>query len=126
MRRVIGLGLAVVLAAGTAGCGARLNEDKTVEVGAEDGSRDVIVPAVANEQKVKGSFKSNNGASFDVYVFIGSKKPSGDAPKKADQLFGKEKATEGNFEVTVPAKEDLYVRIVKRDKAVNANVKLTN
>jgi hypothetical protein len=127
MRRTAMLALSAAVTLGLVGCMTRLNFDSTVALGSDASSHDITADPAPTEQKVKVAIKSTNGEAVDVSAFLAKDNPGENSePKKDKLLYSKQKVTDDTFEVKVPAKESLTVRIAKRIKNATVQVKMTN
>jgi predicted component of type VI protein secretion system len=110
------------------GCGAKLNDERTVEV-SPDREVNVAVDPFKREQKINVSVKTTGGP-VDVFVYLKQdEKDAQDAiyAKKKDKVLAEARSVEDhNLEATVPANSAAVVMLSSRAKKVTVKLKITN
>ncbi len=124
---VVGCLLVLVAAAG---CGAKLDIEKTLEVTPNE-AKMVIIEKINREQKVRVQWKSEGGAvNVDCFLEKDQKEVEGArlSGKKSDKvLASEEKKEEAELVVTVPANNEAVVMVSSASgKNAKVKVKLTN
>jgi hypothetical protein len=131
MRRAIAVPL-VGLACALAGCGQRVNQEKTVEVSPGLNKAPIILEGPKSEQKIKVEFNSAD-SPLDVYVIVGKDENAilaelDKAEPKAEVKSGikaSAKQSKGaTLDATIPAGQDYGVYLVNAAKKTSVKVKV--
>ena len=128
MRKMIVPGMLMLIL--IAGCKAKLNSEKTVEL-PPAGMHDIIVDPITSAQDIKVSAKASSG-KFNVYVFL--TKDKADVEKAANQnkvsdkvIAHKLDTSDAELKANIAANSEATVLLMSIEaKKVEVKVKLTN
>lgn len=114
-----------------AGCGTKLDVEKTWELAPGDAPKMLIIEKIGREQKVRVQMKSEGGpVNVDCFLEKDQKEVEGarlSGKKSAKVLDSVEKKEEGELVVTVPANSEAVVMVSSASgKKASVKVKVTN